>query len=466
MENTEPTAEVELPADLAQKFNESTTTEQRLAVLQEFATRKGAKPTAEKHAEMDATAMFRSLMNEMGKVAGLEAKSALEAVTGELERKYNLNASDAKEIAERSFGSEQQKKINERADMEVAAKVFRGMFLARQGKPDAYARATDEEAEHYKKRYGRETRAMSLGTDNTGGYLAPTYFSDMLYDNIARTSLIRRFATIISMNGNETINIPTLTAGLSAAQVAEAAAASGVQPTFSQKQLTTKKIVTKTRPVSVEMIEKANPAIVPLLLQHAMMEITKKEDALVFGTTGNGIRASSTNLVDAGSAGTGYSSLDFDDMIALESALEAQYLAGSDIQGSGIISGAPQYWLPHALVQALKAKKDGNQVYLDEARDLRNGQKIFGYGAQRVLSLPDGTSLAQNDKVGVFGNLAHVWCGIEPGFRIAIADQGSTDNGGSDVNLFDTAQVAIRVIEFFDSVVVDEEAFSQIRLGA
>ncbi len=469
MDNTDPQkVEVELPADLAKRFVEASTPEQRNAVLQDFAVRKGAVKQNEKEAAAFSQDQFAALIRTMGESAAKSAKEAVAEITGEVERRYNLSGDQAKELAERTIESVEQKQVNRRADMEIAAEVFRGMYLARVGKPDAYKAAIEKEGAYYKRVYRRETRALSLGTDSTGGYLAPTYFSDMLYENISRTSLVRRFATMIPMNGNEVINIPTMTAGLSAAQVAEAVAASGVQPTFSQKQLTTKKIVTKSRPVSIEMIEKANPAIVQLLLQHAMIEIMKKEDSLVFGTAGNGIRATATNNVVLGSAAGGYASLEYDDMILLESELTAEYLAGEDIQGSGIIGGAPQYWLPHALVQTLKGKKDGVGAYLDEARELRNLKKIFGYNAQRVLSLPDGISpaLALNDKVAIFGNLQHVWCGVEGGFRVAIADQAMSDNGGADVNLFDTAQVAIRVLEFFDSVVVDDEAFSVAKLAA
>ena len=43
------------------------------------------------------------------------------------------------------------------------------------------------------------------------------------------------------------------------------------------------------------MVEKANPAIVQLLLQHAQMQIINKEDSLVFGTSGNDLRNTSTN---------------------------------------------------------------------------------------------------------------------------------------------------------------------------
>lgn len=459
--------QIQLPDELAKRYNEAKDDKERSAVLGEYAQSLGADPQAKKEAVHMTDEQFRSMMSQLGKLSADNAKAAIASVASDVERKYNLDEKDAKEIAERGFASAEQREMSRRADMEVAAEVFRGMLLARQGKPDAYRAAIEKEAEHYKRTHQRQTRAMSLGTDSSGGYLAPQYFSDMLYENISRASLVRRYATIIPMRGNEVINIPTMTASLTASQTSEASATSGTQPTFSQKQLTTKKIVTKTRPVSVEMVEKANPAIVQLLLQFATIEILKKEDALVFGTSGNGIRASSTNNVTTGSAGSGYASIDFDDMIELESELTAEYLASDDVQGSGIIGGAPRYWLPHALVQQLKKKKEtGTGAYLEETRELRNDKKIFGYEAKRVLSLPDGSSLSEDDKVGVFGNLNHVWCGIEPGFRILIADQGVTDNGGSDVNLFDTAQVAVRVLEMFDSVVVDDEAFSIAKMAA
>src|SRR5207248_1314020 len=114
----------------------------------------------------------------------------------------------------------------------------------------------------------------------------------------------------------------------------------------------------------------------------------------------------------------------------------------------------------------LKGTQDGISNYTPEAKELRSDSKIFGWGAQRVLSLPDGTALAQADKVAVFGNLAHVYAGIVPGFRIDILTEGSVDDGGSLVSLADTGQVAVRVIEYFDSVVVDANAFAIGRMGA
>lgn len=469
METTEQKVEVTLPADLAKRFAEAKSQQERNLILSEFAAAKGAEDQRTKEAAVFSDEQFKALLERMGTVAAAEAKAAIASVTADVERKYKLDPDRAEEVAERAFTKTEDAFTNRRADYENAAKVFRGIYLARQGKPAEYQKSIEEESAYYRKRFGRETRAgMSLGTDSTGGYLAPQLFSDMLYENIARTSLVRKYATIIPMQGNEIINIPTMTSDVSAATTSEASSATASQPVFSQKQLTTKKIVTRVKPISVELIEKAHPAIIQLLLQHATMQILIAEDSNVFSTSGNGVRNTSTNLVDVGSvatSSTSYSSIGYGDMINMESALSAQYLVGDDIQGSGIIAGQPRYWIPHAMKQVLKGITDGTGRYMDETRDLRNNSTIFGYGASRVLSLPDGTALSAADKVAVFGNLAHVWCGVEPGFRVLIADQGSTDDSGT-VLLFDTAQVAIRVLEFFDSVVVDASAFAIGRMGA
>jgi HK97 family phage major capsid protein len=468
MENIEK-KEITLPDDLQKRFNDAKDDTERSAVMAEFSQRLGAVNTTKQEVAIMSDEQFRSFLDRVGQVSADQAKSAIAEVTEVTQRKYNLDGDEAKEIAEQSFDKIARQHQHMRADMEVAGKVLRGIYLARVGKPDAYQRAIDEEIAHYKKR-GREIRSMTLSTDSTGGYLAPTLFSDMLYDNLARTSLVMQQATIIPMNGNEVINIPVKTSTVSAHQITEmtsAGSSTTSQPVFSQKQLGTKKLAAFVRPMSIEMIEKANPAIIPIILQDAIDQIKIKQDELVFGTSGNGIRANTTNDIVRGSAATGYPSLDYDDFIDLETELEPQYLNDKYITGSGMLGGVTRYYLPHALRQELKKKKEtGTGAYLDEARELRNQGKIFGYEACTTLSLPNGSGLAANDKVAILGNLARVFVGIEPDFRILMNDTGSVDNGGSNVDLYQTSSVSMRVLQFFDSVVIDEESFSKIKLAA
>ena len=457
--------QVELPAELAKRYSEAKTPEERNTIMRDYAVTLGAENKTTEQAQFMTDEQFRSLLTKVGEISADQAKAAIASVAGEMTRKYNLNGDDARNMAERSFVSEEAKLRNKRADDEMIAKCFRGMLLAKQGKVSEYQRSLEEENDYMKRTYGRETRAMSNTTDSTGGYLSPQLFSDRLYEAIARTSLVRKYATIIPMNGYEVINFPTMTTGISAAVVSEATGVTGVQPVFSQKQLTTKKIMTRSTPISLELVEKSNPLITTLLLQQATVEILKAEDSAVFSGSGNGIRNTSTNLVDIGSVATSatdYSSVNFNDMISMETALAAQYLVGADIQGSGIINGGPQYWIPHQMKQALKKITDGIQNYTPEARELRSESKIFGWDTQRVLSLPDGTALSAADKVAIFGNLGHVFCGLVPGFRIDLLTEGTVDS----VSLADTGSVAIRVIEYFDSVVIDPSAFSIGRMAA
>jgi HK97 family phage major capsid protein len=449
--------EVTLPPELAKRYTEATTDEQRHEVMQEFARSRGAETDiTKKEAMYMSDDQFRAFLSKVGDASAAQAKEAIAAVSAGVERKYNLDGEEANRIVQRSFDSAQQKHANQRRDWEMAAKVFRGIYLGSQGKPDAYRRAIEEEAEYTRKTYGRETRAMSLATDSTGGYLAPQQFSDQLYENISRQSHVRKFATIIQMNGNEVIKIPMLTSSLTANVVAEATAIPSSEPVFTQKQLDTQKIATRSTPISVEPIEKANPAIVPLVIKFATIEIMKKEDEMVFGTTGDGIRASSVNEVTGQAAAGGYAAVTFDDFANLINQLDPEYTPDEDI-GGGDFTGVARFWLPHKLRGSLMVKKDSTSVYLDEARELRNSRQIFGFDAKRVLTLP--TAPVTGQKYAIFGDLSYVWCGVEPGFRIKILEEGTVDG----VSLADTAQVSVRVLEFFDNVVIDNKAFSQLK---
>lgn len=221
MEATLEKTEVSLPADLAKRYNEAKTDADREAVLAEFARSKGAVNPTKQEAAIMTDEQFRSFLEKVGTVSADQAKAAIAAVADDARRKYNLDGEEAKEVTERSFEKLMRQHKNQREDMEMAGTVLRGIYLARVGKPDAYQRALEAEAAYYKRRYGRELRSMTLGTDSTGGYLAPQYFSDMLYDNIARTSLVMQQATIIPMNGNEVINIPVKTSTVTGHQISE-----------------------------------------------------------------------------------------------------------------------------------------------------------------------------------------------------------------------------------------------------
>src|SRR5438270_14078113 len=93
-------AQVELPADLAKRYSEATTPEERNAVIQEFAGTLGAETDKTKEqAAFFTDEQFRQYMTTVGETAASNAKAAIAAVAEEAERKYHLNADEAQNMA-------------------------------------------------------------------------------------------------------------------------------------------------------------------------------------------------------------------------------------------------------------------------------------------------------------------------------------------------------------------------------
>src|SRR5436190_13704491 len=104
METIEKT-EIQLPADLAKRYTEAKNDKERNAVLAEYATRLGGEDAAKKEAAFMSDDQFRSFLEKVGAASAEQAKAAIAAVAGDVERKYNLDGEDAKKIAEKSFMS-------------------------------------------------------------------------------------------------------------------------------------------------------------------------------------------------------------------------------------------------------------------------------------------------------------------------------------------------------------------------
>src|SRR3954470_14461851 len=241
-------------------------------------------------------------------------KVAREAAEETIKRYGNLSPSEGQARAEDEVNNVVVKQRRKQDDLRMAGKVLTAIHRAKStGDTGLLRDAYSEEAEYIKKNWGRESRAMSLGTDSTGGYLGGEIFSTMLYENVARVSQARKYCTIIQME-REILRVPTLTTSVTAEQTAEAGTITPSQPVLSQFVLQTKKIDVLSKPFSVELMETSDPAIVERLVQWATIEIAKKEDALVFATSGTGLLGQSTNNVTLGAGKTSLADVTFDDM--------------------------------------------------------------------------------------------------------------------------------------------------------
>ncbi|MGE0536645.1 MAG: phage major capsid protein [Pirellulales bacterium] len=393
-----------------------------------------------------------------------DVKKAAEDAAREVERKYSLSPSGARDLVDEKAHDTLQKHRHRDQDLQECAKVLRALTRVASGRANfgeleaAYA----GEAE-YLKRTGREARAMSMGTDTTGGYLGGELFETMLYDNIVRHSLARKYATLITMT-KEILRIPKLTTTVTAEQTSEAGTITSSQPVFDQFVLNTKKINVLTKPFSVELFETADPALVPTLIEFATRELAKKEDNIIFSTSAPGLLSQSTNNVILGGDGTSATSgatsiqdTTFDDMINLIYKLDPQYIPDEDISGSGMFVSEARLWVPQMLIQVLAQQKGQDNYHWTNVQELKHNKMIHGFDVKRVptmSSAPDVTT-----RFAAFGDLKKVVCGVRPGFRVELMSQGSVDS----VNLNETNSYAVRVTEFFDADCIDDSAFSLLK---
>src|SRR4051812_31476938 len=113
METTEQKVEVAMPPDLANEFAAAESVQAKAAVLQKYAASRGAQPQNEKEAALMSADQFATFIAKMGEVGATQAKAAIEAMTGKLEERHNLNPDQAKKIAETAFQGAEQRFINQ-----------------------------------------------------------------------------------------------------------------------------------------------------------------------------------------------------------------------------------------------------------------------------------------------------------------------------------------------------------------
>jgi len=391
------------------------------------------------------------------------AKKVASTEAGKVERKYDLTPGQASEAAEKEVGSILQKHASRHNDFKECAKVMRALTKVASGRANYTELQSAYEAEaDYVRNSNREVRAMSIGTDSTGGYMGGELWETMLYENISRYSYARKYCTMLTME-KEILRIPKLTATVTAEQTAENTDITESQPTFDQFTLNTKKVDVLTKPFSVELFVTADPALVPALIEFSTREIKKKEDNLVFGTSSPGILSHSTNVVQpaAGSGKTAITDVTFDDLVDVTYELDPHYLPDEDVQGSHLFSsGAARWWIPQSLVQTL-AKSSGNDNYhWTDVKELKHNKEIHGFGLKRVPEIAAAPAAATNSFC--FGDLGYMVCGTRPGFLIDLQSQGTVDG----VNLNTANAYAVRVTETFDNDSIDDEAFSIYKTAA
>lgn len=443
---------------------------ERLSILKGVAERSGVK--------FDEMPIVQFSDEQLKRILDGDKQKVIEEVTSSVEHRYGMSKSESKSRTEGAAESWRKKKANERRDYEEAAKVFRAIARSATGRARPGELQNAEEAQkEYLVKTGRseiirETRTndMTVGTGSEGGYLSPEVWETMVYDNLARVSLARRFAYWFPMEHNIK-RLPKVTANVAAATTTELAAPSaGTRPTIAQATWTLKKVGILTTPFSIELFETADPDMLKLLTYLTTIEMMRKEDEVMFNTSDSGwtdLLDNTTNRVYLGNSSTSgktdYSLTTFDDMNNLLYKLSEQYIPDEDVQGSGIVGmGEAQFWVNQVLISTLlKLKGTTNQYIWGNVQDLQSGRKIFGKNVRRVLSLPSTTSTGT--AFAAFGNLSYKWVGYRDGLLIDLLKEGTVlDSGGGSVSLATTSSYALRINQLMDIQTIDENAFSRL----
>jgi HK97 family phage major capsid protein len=374
------------------------------------------------------------------------AKKAIDEVSKDVQRKYDVPAPEARKKAEEAVQNFRTETDKRRYEDKLIAECFSTNYRFKKGMcgHDVVARAYDKHDSYV----GRDTRAMSVTTDTTGGYLSPELFSRRVFENLERYGLARKYATMINME-TEILRIPKVTADVTAAVIGEATQISASDITAAQLTLQPLKLAVMAGPFSDELLINADPSIVQILQESAARGLAKLEDNNVFiGTSSSftGLLESTTNNVDLGGAddsgSTSYADITFDDAVRLVDELEERY-----------ISEGAAFWWSKKVTAALRMLQGADQ-YLWTPPALSSPGTILGYPYHHVVDMTATTSA--NTHFAAFGDLRHVWVGTRGPLRFDLLTEGTVNS----VNLGETASYALRVIEYWDNEIVDTEAFS------
>lgn len=298
-----------------------------------------------------------------------------------------------------------------------------------------------EDARNWCKDHGIELRAQSSNNNYLGGYAIVPEFSTAIIDLREQYGVFRRESRVVPMN-SDTLLIPRRDGGLTAYFVSENSTITDSDKTWSQVQLTAKKLATLTRWPS-ELNDDAVISIASDLASEIAWSFALKEDQCgflgdgtstyggVFGLVpkiDDGTHTASIATTDTGD--TAFSSLDLDDfhravgLLPLYARANAKwYISSAGFSGS---------------MERLSYSVGGNTK-----ADISGGSSLSFLGYPVVLSqVMNSTLTTQTSTVlALFGDLR---LAATFGDRSGVMVETSKDR------YFELDQLAIRGIERFD----------------
>lgn len=309
-------------------------------------------------------------------------------------------------------------------------------------------------------------KTMTEGTNSAGGYLVPEEYAAEIARIAEDYGLVRKFARRISM-GTDTLNLPTLTTGVTVSWPGEATAGTASDLVLGNVALSAKTAVGLTV-LSNELLADANVDVVKYLAEIFAEQLAGEEDQQGLRGTGSpftGILSNgSVNVVTMATGKDTFSELDGDDLRDLISAIKPTAL-----QGAGFVMHRSVWGVIQKLKQnsqyvvslAVPVVGKNAEAGMGGVAGTQVGT-IWGYPVYLSEKMPAIADTAVSTKYIIFGNLSHLWFGDRQQMTLDISNSatiGATNSFAANVS-------AVRVTERVAIAVGLPTAFAVLKTAA
>lgn len=235
------------------------------------------------------------------------------------------------------------------------------------------------------------------GTNNVGGYLVPTEYTNEIMALARLTSFALQDCRVWPMSSDKR-SVPVEATRASMTWTAENTDATETNPTFAEILLDAKRL-TGYIPVTNELLGDVNVDIASYLLEMISQGIGDKLDATVLnGTTGGGdpfdgvLQKSGITTVDGGLA---VSNLDGDDLADAIDKIDQEAEAGA------------KFYMHKTVFNYVRKLKDSNGNYIFGPLGAAAPATIFEYPYLKTPNAPTATSVAATKSYIAFGNMRY-----------------------------------------------------------
>ena len=235
--------------------------------------------------------------------------------------------------------------------------------------------------------------AQSIGTDSLGGFTVPDPLSDALINLIEDRGTARQKSQRIVMSA-DTWSVPKVAGQATIYYPSEAASITDSSVSFSQVQLTAKKLAALVK-MSTEVTEDSILDMLSVVVDSIAYSIALEEDKNLFNGVAGGVNTSGI---------AGDASVD-DTNVASVSALALTDLTACSAGIGNPIIGAVNEWYMSPVVFHGAVRDLLNAAGNNSMRELEEGQRptLLGYPVNLVSCLPSAP--ASGELVAVFGDL-------------------------------------------------------------